>query len=56
VLIMQGTRGLAKVAVQCSAETFVVKIGIFTKPETMISDTKKRKIITNENQFCDCLN
>jgi hypothetical protein len=30
-----GNTGLAKVAVQCSASTFVVKIAIFTKPETV---------------------
>ena len=28
-------RGLAKVAVQCSADTFVVKIVTFAKPETV---------------------
>jgi hypothetical protein len=28
--------GLAKVAVQCSADTFVVKIATFAKPETVI--------------------
>ena len=27
--------GLAKVAVQCSASTFVVKIATFAKPETV---------------------
>jgi hypothetical protein len=27
--------GLAKVAVQCSAETFVVKIATFAKPENV---------------------
>ncbi len=27
--------GLAKVAVQCSADTFVVKIATFAKPETV---------------------
>jgi predicted HicB family RNase H-like nuclease len=27
---------LAKVAVQCSAETFVVKIATFAKPETVL--------------------
>ena len=28
--------GLAKVAVQCSADTFVVKIATFAKPENVI--------------------
>jgi len=28
--------GLAKVAVQCSADTFVVKTATFAKPETVI--------------------
>jgi len=28
--------GLAKVAVQCSADTFVVKIATFAKPETVM--------------------
>ena len=31
-----GNTGLAKVAVQCSADTFVVKIATFAKPETVI--------------------
>ncbi len=30
--------GLAKVAVQCSADTFVVKIATFAKPETVIAN------------------
>ena len=30
-----GNTGLAKVAVQCSADTFVVKIATFAKPETV---------------------
>jgi hypothetical protein len=32
--------GLAKVAVQCSADTFVVKIATFAKPETVIRNEK----------------
>jgi hypothetical protein len=28
--------GLAKVAVQCSADTFVVKIATFAKPQTFM--------------------
>jgi peptidyl-tRNA hydrolase len=28
--------GLAKVAVQCSADTFVVKIATFAKPENVV--------------------
>lgn len=31
-------RGLAKVAVQCPADTFVMKIATFTKPETASSN------------------
>ena len=31
-----GNTGLAKVAVQCSADTFVVKIATFAKPETVM--------------------
>jgi hypothetical protein len=30
--------GLAKVAVQCSASTFVVKVATFAKPETVIAN------------------
>jgi hypothetical protein len=30
-----GNTGLAKVAVQCSADTFVVKIATFAKPENV---------------------
>ena len=30
--------GLAKVAVQCSADTFVVKIATFAKPETVVAN------------------
>ena len=30
--------GLAKVAVQCSADTFVVKIATFAKPENVSSN------------------
>jgi hypothetical protein len=33
--------GLAKVAVQCSADTFVVKIATFAKPENVGSNCKK---------------
>jgi len=32
---------LAKVAVQCSADTFVVKIDTFAKPETVVRQCKK---------------
>ena len=35
--------GLAKVAVQCSADTFVVKIATFAKPETVISKPKRQQ-------------
>jgi hypothetical protein len=31
-----GNKGLAKVAVQCSADTFVVKIATFAKPENVV--------------------
>jgi hypothetical protein len=31
--------GLAKVAVQCSADTFVLKIATFAQPETVIGNT-----------------
>jgi hypothetical protein len=33
--------GFAKVAVQYSADTFVVKIATFTKPETLSNKQKK---------------
>jgi hypothetical protein len=39
-----GNTGLAKVAVQCSADTFVVKIATFAKPETVIANFKKPTI------------
>ena len=32
--------GLAKVAVQCSADTFVVKIATFAKPENVVRKPK----------------
>ena len=35
--------GLAKVAVQCSAETFVVKIATFAKPENVMGKFMKRQ-------------
>jgi hypothetical protein len=34
--------GLAKVAVQCSADTFVVKIATFAKPETVMGKFKNQ--------------
>ena len=34
--------GLAKVAVQCSADTFVVKIATFAKPENVSRDCKPK--------------
>jgi hypothetical protein len=34
--------GLAKVAVQCSADTFVVKIATFAKPENVTCNPKER--------------
>jgi len=43
IFTIQGTyKGLAKVAVQCSADTFVVKIATFTKPETVGINTEKK--------------
>ena len=33
--IQAGNTGLEKAAVQCSADTFVVKIATFSKPETL---------------------
>ena len=33
--------GLAKVAVQCSADTFVVKIATFAKPDNVMGQCKK---------------
>jgi hypothetical protein len=36
--------GLAKVAVQCSEDTFVVKIATFAKPETVGRHLKKNTI------------
>jgi hypothetical protein len=36
--ITTANTGLAKVAVQCSASTFVVKIATFAKPETVIAN------------------
>ena len=38
---MAHNTGLAKVAVQCSADTFVVKIATFAKPETVVRQCKK---------------
>jgi hypothetical protein len=35
--------GLAKVAVQCSADTFVVKIATFAKPENVSGHAKDEK-------------
>jgi len=35
--------GLTKVAVQCSADTFVVKIATFAKPETVMLYIAKTK-------------
>ena len=35
--------GLAKVAVMCSADTFVVKIATFAKHETVITKPKKQQ-------------
>ncbi len=41
--------GLAKVAVQCSADTFVVKIATFAKPETVMRQQLARS--QEENNF-----
>jgi len=38
-----GNTGLAKVAVHCSADTFVVKIATFAKPEIVTSNPKDRQ-------------
>jgi hypothetical protein len=35
--------GLAKVAVQCSADTFVVEIATFAKPETVSGQANTTK-------------
>ena len=35
--------GLAKVAVQCSADTFVVKIATFAKPEPVMGNPKRQR-------------
>ncbi len=37
-----GNTGLAKVAVLCSADTFVVKIATFAKPENVSGYGKKK--------------
>ena len=37
-----GNTGLAKVAVQCSADTFVVKIATFAKPENVTGHAKRQ--------------
>jgi hypothetical protein len=41
-----GNTGLAKVAVLCSADTFVVKIATFAKPENVSVHCKKTKQTT----------
>ena len=43
-----GNTGLAKVAVQCSADTFVVKIATFAKPETVGCNCKKTKLLADK--------
>jgi hypothetical protein len=35
--------GLAKVAVQCSADTFVVKIATFANPENVMGKLSKKQ-------------
>lgn len=35
MILTAGNTGLAKVEVQCSADTFVVKIATFAKPENV---------------------
>ncbi len=40
-----GNTGLAKVAVQCSAATFVVKTATFAKPETVSSNAKRQNTL-----------
>ena len=42
--------GLAKVAVHCSADTFVVKIATFAKPETVSKHYKDRQQTTKQKQ------
>ncbi|WP_436417138.1 hypothetical protein KCV26_11540 [Petrimonas sulfuriphila] len=37
-----GNTGLAKVAVLCSADTFVVKIATFAKPENVRANSDER--------------
>ncbi len=41
--------GLAKVAVQCSASTFVVKIATFAKPETVMAHFKRKLANANKS-------
>ncbi len=43
--------GLAKVAVQCSADTFVVKIANFAKPKTVIEHVNSQQKVVN----CKCV-
>ena len=38
-----GNTGLSKVAVLCSADTFVVKIATFAKPENVMPHPKRRQ-------------
>ena len=46
-----GNTGLAKVAVHYSADTFVVKIATFAKPETVVRNLFKNYICENEKQI-----
>ena len=43
--------GLTKVAVQCSADTFVVKIATFAKPENVSDKCNKRYHDNEENSI-----
>jgi hypothetical protein len=42
--------GLAKVAVQCSSDTFVVKIATFAKPENVVRHSTKPENKLSSNQ------
>jgi len=45
-----GNTGLAKVAVLCSADTFVVKIATFAKPENVASNLKEPSTYNNNDR------
>jgi hypothetical protein len=47
-----GNKGFAKLAVQCSADSFVVKIATFTKPENVLCN-KQLTLKKNEKHSTD---